>query len=160
MNSMRVRLPRPLEITVKGKFLGIDVATLGRIIAIESYEGNVPTFTWISKTGHIFNFLPPHAFGPNETALVNHIDIECPAGPIDVSNLGFEEGGFGKIGINPIAWKRYIASIDWPESNELLHIVMTKDKDILLIRNARFQVGGSRYDPPSWKKAPTLWKLK
>lgn len=159
MRSIRVNLPQPVKATVRGDFLGVKEAVNGRLLAVESYAGFSPTFTWMSDTGHLFTFLPPHAFGVEMSDLRSCIDMVCPSGSIDVSDLALEGPGHGKIGDKIVGWKRYIATIDWHEQNSLCHLVQDAGGRFLFIRNARFQVGGSAYDPPSWKKLRQIWTL-
>lgn len=158
MRSMRCNLPSPLSMSVQGEFLGVTDPVSGKIIAIESYEGLSPTFTWMSDKGHVFCFLPPHAFSFG-ASLKECVDLRCPAGPISVSCLAIDEGGHGCVGEKNVSWKRYVASVDWYESNELLHLVIGYDGRLMFIRNARFQVGGDKYSPPAWKKSRATWVI-
>lgn len=146
--------------TVQGVFLGVEGAVSGRLVAVESYAGCVPTFTWMSESGHVFCFLPPHAFGPPGTTLASCVDQECPPGAIDVSDLGLEGPGHARLGDAVVPWKRYVATVDWYEQNRLCHVVQASSGQLCFVRNPRFQVGGEKYDPPSWKKMREVWTLR
>jgi len=161
MRSMRVALPRPVPAACWGEFLGLneEETTPGRLLAVESYEGMSPTFTWMADTGHIFNFLPPHAFGQRFSSLDSCVDMACAPGAIDVSDLGLEGPGWARVGHRETNWKKYHATVDWYEDNRLCHLVSTHSGEFLFVRNPRFQVGGDKLDLPAWKKLRQTWDL-
>lgn len=159
MRSIRATLPQPVPATCRGEFLGVEGPTSGRLLAVESYAGFAPTFTWMSDSGHLFHFLPPHAFGPAESTLHRCADMACAPGAIDVSHLGIEGPGWARVGDREVAWKHYLATIDWYEDNRLCQLVRTAEGELLFVRNPRFQVGGDRLDLPKWKKLRQTWTL-
>lgn len=158
MKSMRKNIEKSVSLTVRGEFLGSSTDVKGTLLAIESYEGSTPTFTWKSNDGHVFCYLPPHAFGLDDITLAASVDLNCPAGPIDVSYMRICDGGFAKVGDVTLRWNEYIATVDWYESNTLIHIVKSGDK-ILCVRNSRFQVGGFKLALPEWKKCRKTWSV-
>lgn len=159
MRSMRCVMPRVIRATVRPEFLGVDAPVTGRLVALESYEGCVPTFSWLADSGHLYMFLPPHAFSPPGTMLEECVDMECVSGPIDVVDLRIEGPGFARIGAKTIVWKEYLGTVDWHEENHSLHLLRTPSGAIVMARNPRFQVGGEKLDLPKWKKTRKTWTL-
>lgn len=160
MRSLRCNLPHSVPAEIKGGILGIGGLVKGRLIAVESYVGCSPTFTWIADSGHIFCFVPPHAFSTEVGTPLEHcVDMDCPPGPIDVSDLGLEGPGHAKVGERIFVWKKYIATVDWYEQNKVCHLVQTAAGVLVFVRNPRFQVGGEKYDPPTWKKLRETWSV-
>lgn len=159
MRSMRCLLPKRVRATVRPEFLGTDVPVTGHLIALESYAGCVPTFTWMADSGHLYLFLPPHAFGPEGTTLEQCVDQECPPGPIDVADLALQGPGFARIGLREVPWNDYIATVDWYDENHSLHLLRACSGAIVMARNPRFQVGGEKLDLPKWKKMRETWTL-
>ena len=159
MRSMRCCLPAPVRATCRGELLGIEGPTEGALLAIESYQGQSPTFTWAADSGHLFHFLPPHAFGPVGTELRQCVDMPCAQGAIDVSFLGLEGPGWANVGGRIVGWKHYLATVDWYEDNKLCHLVRATTGELMFVRNPRFQVGGAKLDLPPWKKLRQTWPL-
>lgn len=164
----RVRIDVP--VTLLGSYLslaeGADPFPKGRLIAIESYAGSVPTFTWQADSGHIYSYLPPQAVyawknnGPDRGEKAFVPDFACPKGPIVGSDLGFEGPGCGLIGNDVVAWKRYLVTVDWPDGNVLAHLCLGPGGAPVWYRNARFQVGNpAAFDPPHWQKSRATWSL-
>jgi hypothetical protein len=157
----RVRFVRPAD--VLRRFLtqrdeDSTFAVAGTILAVESYAGSVPTFTWQSTGGHVFAYLPPHALASaRERPLV---DFVCPAGGIVAHDFGWEGGGWGTIGSIIVAFSRVLLSVDWPEGNQLAHLCLLDRGELAWLRNSRFQIGGDAFTPPNhWRKARTHWGL-
>ena len=158
---------------VLGSFLGSKKPfEYGGIVAVEAYPGSVPTFTWQSTSGHIYAYLPPHAFGSNPASpplLRDRVDIECPDEVPSWCQLGLSNRtGHGKIGIDRhntklVSWGQYLVTLDWAQANVMVHIVTgydPQDYDYpMVIRTSRFQVGGTEWNPPDWKKSRVNWKL-
>lgn len=147
--------------SVISTFLGIEgnrTLVPGRIIAVESYKGSVPTFTWMSESGHIFCYLPPHAFcsGFKVTDLV---DFNCPSDDIDVHVLNISGPGWGKVKDEVVNWKRYLLTCDWLNGNYLAHLVVGFGGELTWLRNSKFQVGGDSFSAPEWKKSREDWKI-
>jgi hypothetical protein len=72
--------------------------------------------------------------------------------------MRIDDGGWAKVGDVTYGWDEYIATVDWYESNTLIHVVKSGDR-ILCVRNSRFQVGGKMYLPPLWKKSRETWRV-
>lgn len=156
--------PEVPPILVAKEFIGADVDIWVQIIAIEVYPNSIPTFTVLSKSGHIFAYIPPQALICHDNWQLNradyYVDIECPNSPCSVSQLNIIGGGWGRIGTRIISWARYLCSVDWPEENILLHWVLLTDGSFAVIRNSRFQIGGIDWNPPTWKKMREEWHLE
>jgi hypothetical protein len=136
----------------------LGLLTSGTIVAIESYAGSIPTFTWQSATGHLFASLPPLAFSLEDEGPGGWADFVCPPGPIVAHDFGFEGDGYGKMGDFSFRWKRYLLSVDWTEGNLLAHLCLSFGGHLTWFRNSRFQVGGARFDPPThWRKQRETW---
>lgn len=132
----------------------------GRILAVESYAGSVPTFTWASDRGHVFAYLPPWAFQVEDDRPAPLVDFVCPGGSIAAHDFGFEGGGWGRIGETALAWKRYLLTVDWVDQNKMAHLCLTLAGNLAWFRNSRFQVGGYQWDPPKgWQKARGVHRL-
>ena len=159
MRTMRCNLPRRVPATVRPEFLGTSEPVTGELVAIESYEGCVPTLTWMAHSGHLFLFLPPHAFGPEGTTLEQCVDQHATCGAISVADLHLSGPGFARVGTQVTAWKEYIATVDWYEENQSLHLLRTREGVLIFVRNPRFQVGGERLELPAWKKSREVWTL-
>lgn len=154
----RVLLPKPLTFYVRKEILGTEEDVKGQVIAIESYSGSIPTFTWLSDSGHLYFYLPSTAFGLNRS-LTEVVDFICPDDTIVVSDLKIDNFGYGLVGDLEIKWKKYIATIDWPLSNACCHIVLDYNNSLVILRNPRFQIGGERLNRPKWKKLRSVWNL-
>jgi hypothetical protein len=152
-------IPSTVVATVRGRFLGTAFDERGKLIAVESYRGSVPTFTWRSDSGHLFFYLPPHAFGPME--LRDTVDVTCPSPCIAINDLRIQGGGFATIGrsTDQFSWKRYVCSIDWQDDNQLVHVVIDDGGFPRIVRNTRFQIGGNALNLPNWKKGREEWTV-
>lgn len=150
-----------MPVRVRKEFLGADADVVGFVVAIEFYTGSVPTFTFQSGSGHIFAYLPPNAFSFSscKPTIQSAVDIECPTSTPSVSVLPITEGGWGRIDQEIVEWKKYVCSIDWEDENLLLHFVILDDDTFCFIRNSRFQIGGTSWNPPKWKKLRDEWHL-
>jgi hypothetical protein len=158
--GMRYLLENKIPVIVRKEILQSEEDADGYVIALEFYPESVPTFTFISKSGHIFAYLPPHAFGFGaERELTDLVDVECPQSKPSICDLKIQEEGFGKVNERLLAWKTYICSIDWAEENILIHCVQLYDGVFAFLRNSRFQIGGTNWNPPKWKKLRKEWKL-
>lgn len=148
-------------------FLNADAAehaddVPGEIVAIESYAGSIPTFSWRSDAGHLFTYLPACAFSRYAWTA----DFACPPGPIVGLDWGFDDGGCGVVGVpgtpgaTPVVFKRVLLSVDWPEDNMLAHLVLDKVGALQWIRNSRIRVGvdATELEAPRWKKNRGVWK--
>jgi len=153
---MRCALPKPINAQVFPGFI-CDNYIDGKIVAVESYPGSIPTFTWIAHSGHIYTYLPPHAFSNRNVR--DCVDFECPDTNISVCRLKIEGGGHAKINCNILKWKVYVASIDWIDANYLAHIVLDENNHVRIIKNSKFQIGGEQLNLPEWKKFRSEWTL-
>jgi hypothetical protein len=150
----------------------------GTIVAIECYRGSVITFTWMEARGHVYAYLPPHAFSleprpfgvapPPFEAAVRVTDFVCQDDPPAFVRFdAFDQRsvyGFGAIQDGPsrawTAWNRYLGSLDFVASNELVHLTVGSRGAIFVFRNHRFQVGGQSWQPPTdWVKSRANWTI-
>jgi hypothetical protein len=150
----------------------------GTIVAIECYRGSVVTFTWMATGGHVYAYLPPHAFSleprsfggfpPVFAAVTRVTDFVCQGdAPSFVRFDAFDQQssyGFGAIQDGPVvasvAWLRYLGSLDFAASNELVHLTVGPRGAIFVFRNHRFQVGGQSWQPPlDWVKSRADWTI-
>lgn len=158
----RFTLNCEFPVVVHKEFLGAEENAVAEVVALEFYPGSVPTFTVRSESGHLFAYLPPTAFhfpSSCKRHLEEFLDIECPASEPSVSVLPVSEGGWGRIGGQVVEWEKYICSMDWEDENLLLHCVILDDGSFGFLRNSRFQIGGSYWHPPAWKKLREEWHL-
>ncbi len=155
---LRARFDHRIE--VKSLFLGMEEGEKvpGSIVSVESYKGSPPTFTWLSSSGHLFAYLPSSAFGP-EDDLGTLVDFHCPDNDIDATNMALQGPGWGLVGDKPVNWKTYLLTVDWPNANQLAHLVLGFKGELIWLRNSRFQVGGTSFSPPTWKKARRTWQV-
>ncbi len=138
---------------------GSDGLTPGRIVSIDSYPNQIPTFTWISDSGHVFCNLPPSAFAEPGLGLENFCDFHCPSLDFEIKELPIEGPGWGVVGEKTIRWKSYWMTVDWTDDNWLAHLVVDFDDRLVWIRNSKFQVGGEKLNLPDWDKQRESWKL-
>lgn len=150
-----------VRVNLMGSFVGVPYNVGGELVAVEFYAGSVPTFTFLADTGHLYAYLPPHAFGHSSRQdLAELVDVECPAESPSVFVLpSVDAGGVGRVGKAVVPWERYVCSVDWAEANVLVHLVMLYDGAPAFMRNSRFQIGGRTWEPPAWKKTRHEWKL-
>lgn len=149
-----------LPVVVRKEFLGCSEDVLGQVFAVEFYPQSVPTFTFLARSGHVYAYLPPHAFSfaaPRDLAEL--VDVECPASPPSVYTFDISGGGFGRVGETVVCWQRYLCSIDWAKENILIHCVLLFDGSFAFLRNSRFQIGGESWNPPDWRKLRHDWRL-
>mgnify|MGYP000134243378 CR=1 FL=1 len=138
---------------------GSTGSTAGNIISIESYPNQVPTFSWMSASGHIFFNLPSIAFVEGNPALNLFCDFHCPSSDMELSHLPIEGPGWGVVNGHIFKWKRYITTADWVNDNWVAHLVITYDNCLIWIRNSKFQVGGSELNLPDWDKQREDWRI-
>lgn len=149
-----------IPVIARGEFFGCGREDFhGKVIAVEFYPKDIPTFIFRSNSGHLFSYLPPQAFSSYARHQDELVDIECPESVPYVFNLEIEGDGFGRIGERIETWQSYVCSADWVDENILVHCVLLYDGSFAFIRNSRFQIGGSNWNPPNWKKLRKEWKL-
>jgi 8-oxo-dGTP pyrophosphatase MutT (NUDIX family) len=157
---LRHILDPPKRVNLMGRFVGVTYDVGGELVAVEFYPGSVPTFTFFSDTGHLYAYLPPHAFGHSSRQdLAELVDVECPASDPSVFTLPVDVGGFGRVGKTVLPWEKYVCSVDWAAENILVHCVTLYDGALAFMRNSRFQIGGRKWEPPDWKKTRHDWRL-
>lgn len=148
------------RVKVRGEFLGYLRGVEGELVAAEFYPRSVPTFTFYADTGHLYAYLPPHAFGhSSHQDLAALVDVECPEETPSVFVLPVDGGGCGRVANRFYPWEKYLFSVDWADANILIHCVMLYDGSLAFMRNSRFQVGGDKWSPPDWKKTRHEWRL-
>lgn len=166
-------LPSPLQVWAREKFFhdGNPEKTdfvQGRIVAVETYPGHAPTFSFLSKEGHLYCYLPVTAFllSPEEPLddlpLAVACYANCPEGRVVVSALPL-----------PVAcqvflpsrgsWEsgEYVFSLDWWDDNLLLHLVYLSSCGMFALQPNHKIVFGSRNARqfPDWKKCHSEWRV-
>jgi hypothetical protein len=166
----------PEDVTVRDEFLyDMDPKKIGRetpgvIFAVSSYEGSVPTLMVRLADGSVFSYLPPHAvFAPRpclyrdmELGLEDLVYHNCPAGKIAVDQFEFLKGPVLAYLKRKNLWIRgyYLATIDWYEGNDLLHLVELENKQFAFLPHHKLKFGSGvakQFEP--YKKMRSEWKV-
>lgn len=139
-----------------------------RIIEVTSYKGHVPTFSCIIEERFLFHYLPIQAFAWKEVEPLSFEKanyVTCPSDILDVVtfkqidkchvyNRGGDYLGHGKI----------VTTIDWPNDNELCHLIKMDDGNLVLRPSHKvilsFQDDWAAPKLPSFMKLRHEWKLK
>lgn len=161
----------PVPVWVRKEFLyNMDAAKVGsyvpgRIFAVSSYRGHLPTFQVLLEGGSVFSYLPAHALVAPGTMPSTHLDPEdltyhpCPAGDICV-NL------YRALQVPVVAFLRrrdlwvpgkYILTVDWHEGNDLLHLIVLDSGHLALLPQHKIKFGASNQVLEPFRKLRAEW---
>jgi hypothetical protein len=164
----------PIKVWVAGKFLyggEKKPAEKGRIIAVSSYVGHVPTFQILLDTGHLFSYVPPHMLCVHDPK--NHdIDFDlndcvfhnCPPGNIVVNvfkHLQRYPVQLFTADRKPLdSLADYLFSVDWIDANDVLHCVSMRDSgQIKLYPQHKIDWSGSNKPLPPYIRVREEYRI-
>jgi len=140
----------------------------GTITFINSYPGHQPTFDLLLEDGSVFCYLPVMALSSWETNMCKEDPLPCRKTCPSENFIMFEnkelEDKVCQVFDEANKWYSFgslISSLEWPEDNQLLHIVHLDSGQYAIVENNRvlFTKTKTKVDQlPSWKKLRSEWK--
>lgn len=164
----------PFKVWVSGKLLyggkgmpGVNIK--GRVFAVSSYAGHVPTFQVMLDTGHLFSYVPPHAISTvewdgnyDDRLIDDYVFHNCRPGAIAVNRFDhlrrYQVRVFDK-NRKPSAMAEYLFSIDWIEANDVLHCLSTVKGDVIFVPQHKIDWSGDGETLPPYVRLREEFKV-
>lgn len=169
-------LPKPVDGYVDVRFL-TDFQTeapglmRAQAVAVSTYAGDTPTLMVLitepgPAEGAVFSYLPFDAFSTSPLGpilpfrdLVYH---DCREGSLDVSVIDTLPSDLWAYLKPKDAWYagRYVLTLDWPDANDLLHLVLLNAGQFAALPNHKIKFGA--FAPrsfPKFRKLHSTWKV-
>lgn len=136
----------------------------GRIFAVSSYRGHLPTFQLLLEGGAVFSYLPAHALWHRDpagepvepSALVYH---PCPEYECSVHEFAALRGPVDAFFPGAGRWVggSYLFTLEWHTANDVLHALALDTGQIALLPQHKIRFGGGRAALPAYKKLRAAW---
>lgn len=165
---VHAELETPLRCHIRAEYLyDMDLAKAGqlvpgRVFSVSSYVKSAPTFQVQLDDGSVFSYLPPHAV--EDLGLRGRTPLE----PLEQGDLTYHDCPSENFCLHvyrtlaeddvqayfkrPRRWltARYVATLDWYEGNDLLHLVSLENGQTAFLPQHKLKFGAdsSRHLPP------------